>query len=179
MLPAEKMEDGRFFVLRTEKVEAGKFFVLQKKKFHPSPLLPSDLRPILRGQRSKIEDRGSSIFSSEDRRLKIGVLRSSLRKSKMGELFDIKTRRTKKPPSSPPFFEETPSSKNPPFFEEPFVEEHLFFRAEDWLEDRRGPRGAFARKGIEDSFSDRFLGNTTKGVLCKPMEEQNRRLTTD
>ena len=91
ILPAEKMEDGKFFVLRAEKVEDGRFFRSSEEEVPTLP--PSSARSSthssgpkiedggffdLRLRRSKIEDGGSSIFGCEDRRLKMeGVLRSS------------------------------------------------------------------------------------------------------
>ena len=105
----------------------------------PSPsLLSSDRRPILRGGRSKMG--GSSTFGSEDRRLKMGgFFDLRIRRSKREGIFDFRLRRTKKEEGvlrrTTPFFEEplSPSSKNIP--------KHSIFRAEDWVEDRRGLRG--------------------------------------
>ena len=130
ILPAEKVEDGGAFWFFEGRSPIPTFFVLRRKKSHPPPffrrsseeevpaplllrssreevltslpLLSSDLRPILRGRRSKI--RVSSIFGSEDRRWR--------------GFFDLRLRRTKKEEGyskNPPFFEEPPtSSKNPP-----------------------------------------------------------------
>ena len=140
------MEDEGFFVLRARRWKIGKFFVLQKKKSYPA-LLPSDLRPNIRGRRSKkgeffdlrlrrskIEDKG--FFDLRPRRSKMERLRSSAPKNEEIRII----RRTA------PFLEEPPPfSKNPPSF---FVlrvrrsknPPSSIFRAEDWVEDRRGPR---------------------------------------
>ena len=110
------------------------------------------------------EDRrlgGSSIFGSEDRKLKIGgFFDLRLRRSKMGGLRSSAPKIEdwrggslknlhpfpKNPPllrRTLPFFEEP----SPPFFlrsSGPKIEEpppSSIFRAEDWVEDRRGPRG--------------------------------------
>ena len=100
-------EDGRwvgysFFVPRRWKMGCSSFFG-GRSPTPPRPLLPSDLRPILRGRRSKME--GSSIFGSENRRLKMGG----------SSIFGSEERRKKGGSSkNPPLLRRTPpSSKNP------------------------------------------------------------------
>ena len=68
ILPAEKMEGEGFFVHRAEKVEDGGFgasFFGAEPLSRPPPS-PSDLRPILRGRRSKMEILRSSAPKIED-----------------------------------------------------------------------------------------------------------------
>ena len=105
---------GGFFVLRTRKIEEPSPHL---RRTRTPPRLPSDLRPILRGRRSKIEDRGlfdlrlrrskmgekSSIFGSEDRRWGRffedgGFLRRWKRSSKMEGFFE-EPPHLRKPPS--------------------------------------------------------------------------------
>ena len=113
-------EDGRWGVLRAETVEDGGVLRSSEpdyrrtpphlrrnppssKKFHPS-LLPSDLRPILRGRRwgffdfrgrrSKIED-GMVLRSSAPKIEDGGFLRSSVLKNEDEGVFDLRTRRSK------------------------------------------------------------------------------------
>ena len=148
-----QVEDGGFFVVRTKKeeMEGGPAFFGRRS---PSPNPSSSARSSthLQGQISKM-GRGSLIFGSEDRRLKMeGFFDLRIRISKMRDssIFGPKERRT---PSffeeplffedSSPFFEE-PLTPPPRFFEEPsslLRRPPPFFRAEDWVEDRRGPRG--------------------------------------
>ena len=83
ILPAGKVEDEGFFVLRAEKVGDGAgFLVLQTSKIENSPhlrrtahlrrsptplaLLSSDLRPILQGRRSNM-----GVFDLRGRRSKV------------------------------------------------------------------------------------------------------------
>ena len=123
-------------------------------------LLPSDLWPILRGRRSKMG--GYSIFGSEDRRLKMrGNLRSSAPKIENGGRRSSAPKNEERKEGSlknphllrrtPPFFEEPLpffSSKNP--LSSLFVlrvrrsnnlPPSSIFNAEDWFENRCGPRG--------------------------------------
>ena len=120
-----KIEGGSpFFVPRKWKTEGSSFFGGRSPT--PPPLAPSDLRPILRGRRSKmrgffdlrvrrskIEGR-STIFGSEERREKKGFSKNLV--PFFGE-----------PPS--PLLRRTPSSKNPSLFLSSFFES----------EDRRTP----------------------------------------
>ena len=92
-----KMKDYSFFVPRMWKMEGA--LRPSQKRTPALSLFPSDLRPIIRGRRSKMgnlsifgpEDQrlkrgGSSIFGSDDRRWG-NFFDLRLRRSKMGEVF--------------------------------------------------------------------------------------------
>ena len=144
------------------------------------PLLPSDLRPILRGRKSKMEG-GSSISGAEDRRLKMGGGSSIFgsenrrwvgfndlrgRRSKNPSPFSIfGAGRSKTPPST--LFDLRPRrSKNPPHLRSstPKIEKHpptFDFRSR--ILGQKSPLGCFSIFGagnrsrkIEDPPSSIF-----------------------
>ena len=119
-------------------------FVLRRKTSHPAFFRPI-IDPFFGTECRRCG--GSMIFGSEDRGLKMeGFSDLRLRRSKMGGLRSSDSKNEEKRE----FFEEPlPSSKNPPFFlrsSGPKIEEpppSSIFRAEDWVEDRRGSRGEY------------------------------------
>ena len=140
ILPADKMEDGR--VLRSSCLEGGRWGeVLRSSEEEVPPSLPSSARSSTHSSGPKIED-GWGVFDLRLRRSKVedggGFFDLRVRRSKMGGVLDMRTRRTK----TPPFFEEPPLLSS--FFgsENRRTPPSSIFRAEDWFEDRRGPRGA-------------------------------------
>ena len=155
ILPAEEMKNGGVFVLRAEKVEDGSFSFFGERS--PSSFFRPIFDPLF-GAEDRRRVGSSSIFGSEDRRLKRGeVFRSSTPKIKDGGIFDLRLRRTKK--EGRKVFRRTfPSSKKPlSSSKKPFSSKNVFLssffgsddrrallssilRAEDWVEDRRGPR---------------------------------------
>ena len=128
----------------------------------------------LRLRRSQIEKMGgSSTFCSEDRRWGSSIFGSEERRKKGGLSKNL------------PFFEDSrpflrripsPSSKNPPLLYSFFGSEDRrtppssIARAEDWVEDRHGPRGG---KGFTETNRSRYTGQqpgmkSARGSSDKP-----------
>ena len=118
ILPAEEMKNGGVFVLRAEKVEDGSFSFFGERS--PSSFFRPIFDPLF-GAEDRRRVGSSSIFGSEDRRLKRGeVFRSSTPKIEDGgglrsSASKNEERREKGFSKNIPFFEEAPL-----FFEETF-----------------------------------------------------------
>ena len=161
------------------------FVVFRRRKSHPLTLLrsseeevpppPPFFRPIV-DPFFGAEDRRWGFFDLRLRRSKIqygGILRSSAPKIEdRGPLIFGSEKRRKKRGSSKnlPSLKNPPSSKNSPLLRRlpssfcvlqarrsKNTSPSSIFRAEDWVEDRRGPRG-----GIEDTSHARLSIRTNK-----------------